>query len=169
MPPALHLQTHPHPLSATTVHCQQFKFGQFALKVPVIGPPAVRFAVDKHVKNHVFGDKREVAVKVVTLSSLFKEHGIKCVAARPRARARRHTAGVGASRAAGRQNEQTGAPVAYPSALIWARPLLPPPRRSISLLKVDTECADLMVLQGIADEDWPMIRQVTMEVCARER
>ncbi|GBF97035.1 31-O-demethyl-FK506 methyltransferase [Raphidocelis subcapitata] len=89
-----------------------FLLGQTVLKIPLIGEPIVRFAVRSHVRNYVIGSKREVPVKVVTLSSLFKEQGIK----------------------------------------------------SVGLLKVDTECADLIVLQGIADEDWPMIRQVAMEV-----
>ncbi|KAI8471994.1 MAG: S-adenosyl-L-methionine-dependent methyltransferase [Monoraphidium minutum] len=89
-----------------------FMLGQIVLKIPIIGEPVVRFAVKTHVRNHVLGCKREVSVKVVTLSSLFKEHGIK----------------------------------------------------SIGLLKVDTECADLIVLQGITDKDWTMIRQVSMEV-----
>lgn len=34
----------------------------------------------------------------------------------------------------------------------------------IDLLKVDVERAELGVLQGISDEDWPKVRQVTMEV-----
>src|SRR5262249_30617890 len=34
----------------------------------------------------------------------------------------------------------------------------------IDLLKVDVEKAELDVLQGIADEDWPKIRQVVAEV-----
>ncbi|KAI8471997.1 MAG: S-adenosyl-L-methionine-dependent methyltransferase [Monoraphidium minutum] len=89
-----------------------FVLGQALLKIPVIGQPVVRFAARTHVRNHVMGCKREVPVKVVTLSSLFKEHGIG----------------------------------------------------SIGLLKVDTECADLIVLQGITDEDWAKVRQVAMEV-----
>jgi hypothetical protein len=44
---------------------------------------------------------------------------------------------------------------------------LPTSPRSIGLLKVDTECADLIVLQGIKQADWAMIRQVAMEVRGR--
>ena len=51
--------------------------GQAVVRIPAIGPPIVRFAVRTHVRNHVIGSKREVPVKVVTLSSLFKEQGIK--------------------------------------------------------------------------------------------
>jgi len=34
----------------------------------------------------------------------------------------------------------------------------------IDLLKIDVEKSELLVLQGIADEDWPKIRQIVMEV-----
>ena len=61
----------------------QFSLGQFVVQIPIIGAPIVRFAVDQHVRNHVINGKREVPVKVVTLSSLFKEKGVKCAAARP--------------------------------------------------------------------------------------
>ena len=53
------------------------------VQIPIIGAPIVRFAVDQHVRNHVINGKREVPVKVVTLSSLFKEKGVKCAAACP--------------------------------------------------------------------------------------
>jgi hypothetical protein len=51
--------------------------GQAILSIPIIGAPIVRFAVRTHVRNHVMNSKREVPVKVVTLSSLFKEKGIR--------------------------------------------------------------------------------------------
>lgn len=89
-----------------------FMLGQAVLHIPLIGVPIVKFAVRTHVRNHVISSKREVPVRVVTLSSLFKDHGIK----------------------------------------------------SIGLLKIDTECADLIVLQGIKQADWAMVRQVAMEV-----
>jgi len=38
------------------------------------------------------------------------------------------------------------------------------PRRNIHLLKVDVERAELLVLQGISQQHWPIIQQVTMEV-----
>lgn len=34
----------------------------------------------------------------------------------------------------------------------------------VDLLKVDVERAELDVLRGVADEDWPKIRQLVMEV-----
>ena len=36
--------------------------------------------------------------------------------------------------------------------------------RSVDLLKVDVERAELSVLQGVKDEDWPRIKQVAVEV-----
>ncbi|MFL6199525.1 MAG: MupA/Atu3671 family FMN-dependent luciferase-like monooxygenase [Thermoanaerobaculia bacterium] len=38
----------------------------------------------------------------------------------------------------------------------------------IDLLKVDVEKSELKVLAGIADEDWPKIRQIVLEVHSRE-
>lgn len=41
-----------------------------------------------------------------------------------------------------------------------------PARRRVSLLKVDVERAELRVLQGVAQQDWPAIEQLVMEVGA---
>ena len=52
------------------------------------------------------------------------------------------------------------------------RPLSPLVRElgieRIDLLKVDVEKSELLVLDGIAEEDWPKIRQVVVEVHSRE-
>jgi hypothetical protein len=39
--------------------------------------PIVDYLVSSHVKNFVLGKQRQVPVKVVTLSSIFKEQGLE--------------------------------------------------------------------------------------------
>jgi FkbM family methyltransferase len=39
----------------------------------------------------------------------------------------------------------------------------------VDLLKIDVEGAELDVLEGIRDEDWPLIRQIVIEVHDRDR
>lgn len=132
----------------------------------------------QHVRNHFLRRRREVPVRVVTVSDVMREHGLRCgsgwcvgggillawlvssatalsfLHARTRAPTRHHTTIT---------HHPTIQPHLHPthsrSAYTHSR---------VDLLKVDAECADLMVLRGVEAKDWRRVAAVAMEVHAEE-
>ncbi|KAF8062749.1 fkbM [Scenedesmus sp. PABB004] len=87
--------------------------------------------------------------RMVTVSELIAEHGIKCAPRAAPPAVRRGRAAERGVRA--RPGRPTG-------------PAAPRPRREVGLLKINVERAEWDVLAGVDDRDWPKIRQVSAQV-----
>ena len=108
-------------------------------------------ALRMQVRYCILSRRRDISVPCVTVSGLMEEYGLRWGGVGGRARAQ--------ARLMPLQTQKMQQTLPDPST----HPPSPPPS-TVDLLKVDAECAELQVLQGVAPADWPKIGQLAMEV-----